>query len=126
LECQRERHADRCRQWHEHNREHSIDHYEDVVEPFRRRQPSYQRRWRWARGLREIRETMGALLDVLGARLEAVISRGRALSAEAATEQQTRVISGASLSEVLAVATAITVALEQVGFDVRQLEAAGL
>ena len=55
-ECQRARHAGRCQQWHADNREATARHYEDVVVPFRQRQPDYQRRWRWSRQLREIRE----------------------------------------------------------------------
>lgn len=125
-DCQRQRHADRCRQWHERNREVSIEHYAEVVKPFRHRQPSYQRRWRLARKLREIRETIAELLEVLGAQLGAVVARGRALSDVVTTEQQSGVFAGQSLQEALVAATAITAALGPVGRGAAQLGAMGL
>ena len=126
LDCQRLRHADRCRLWHVRNRGESSEHYKDVVKPFRREQPSYQRRWRLARRLREIRELIAELLDVLGARLSAVVVRGRALSDVVATEQQSGVFAGQSLHEALVAATAITAALGPVGRRAAQLGAMGL
>lgn len=127
LECQRLRHADLCRQWHERNREASSQHYEDVVRLFRREQPSYQRRWRLARRLREIRETIAELVEVLVARLTTVVARGRSWSGAVATDkEQTGVMTGPSLDEALAAASAITAALEQVGVGTRQLEAIGV
>jgi hypothetical protein len=98
-----------------------------VVEPFRSEQPSYQRRWRLARRLREIRELIAELLEVLGARLGAVVAHGRSLSRAVATEKrQTGVMAGQSLHEALAAAAAITTALGQVGLGATQLEAVGL
>ena len=55
-ECQRAQHAEACRDWHRRNREHSRDHYQDVVVSFRERHPGYQSRYRLLRRLREIRE----------------------------------------------------------------------
>lgn len=97
-----------------------------MVKPFRHRQPSYQRRWRLARKLREIRETIAELLEVLGAQLGAVVARGRALSDVLATEQQSGVFAGQSLQEALVAATAITAALGPVGRGAAQLGAMGL
>lgn len=125
-ECQRRRHADRCQQWHKRNRELSSNHYREVVEPFRAEQPSYQRRWRLARRLREIRETIAELIDVLTAQLGAVVDRGRALSIAAAPEQQSGVMAGQLLHEAVAGAAALSGALEQVGLRAAQLEAVGL
>lgn len=125
-ECQRARHAERCRRWHERNRELSGEHYEDVVKPFRGRQPSYQRRWRLARKLREIRELMTELLDVLGTQLGAVVARGRSLSDMAAAEHQSGVFAGPSLHEALAMASAIRTALGLVGRGAAGLAAIGL
>src|SRR5690606_5866543 len=59
--CQRARHAKRCREWHAANKEAAASHYEDVVVRFREQQPDYQRRWRWGRRLREIREKTALL-----------------------------------------------------------------
>jgi hypothetical protein len=97
-----------------------------VVKPYRRRQPSYQRRWRLARKLREIRELIAELLDVLGAQLSAVVARGRALSEVVATEPQSGVFAGRALHEALVAANALTAALGPVGLGATELEAIGL
>ena len=124
--CQRERHAERCRQWHKHNPGASSEHYRDAVEPFRGRQPSYQRRWRLGRSLREIREQTAELVGSIGARLRALIVRGHALSNVATETQQTGVIAGQSLSDTLAMAAAIAAALEDVTGPLAQLGALGI
>ena len=60
-ECQRERHRQRCKALRERDGEEVSHHYLDVVVPFRRQHPSYQRRHRLRRQLGEIREKIGAL-----------------------------------------------------------------
>src|SRR5690606_20089376 len=72
-ECQRERHAERCRAWHVANRDVGTSHYADVVKPFREAQPDYQRRWRLAVRCREIREKTGTLGGVLLTSLRALL-----------------------------------------------------
>jgi len=125
-DCQRLRHAESCRQWHKRNRELSNEHYEEVVKPFRAEQPSYQRRWRLARRLREIRETMAEVFAVVVAQLGALLERGRSLSVAATRERQTGVMAGQSLHEALAVAGALSGAVEQVAALDAQLGAVGL
>jgi hypothetical protein len=63
-ECQRSRHADRCRAWHRRHRGET-DHYRDVVVPFRERHPGYQRRHRLRDRLGEIREQMKQLAQTV-------------------------------------------------------------
>lgn len=125
-DCQRLRHADRCRRWHKRNRGLSSQHYEDVVKPFRAEQPSYQRRWRLARRLREIRETIAKLVGVVEAQLSALVERGRSLSSASAVERQTGVMAGQSLHDAVAAAIALSGALAQIALLDGQLGAVGL
>ncbi len=130
-ECQRLRHAYICRLWHQDNseeksREASKEHYDNVVKPFRHEQPSYQRRWRLARSLREIREQILVLTGIIGARLRGLVARGRTLSGTATEERQTGVITSKSLEDTLATAAVITESLEQVVTCTTQLAALGI
>jgi len=100
-------------------------HYQDVVKSFRAAQPSYQRRWRLARRLREIRETIAQMVATVGAQVEALIECGRSLSGASTTERQTGVMAGQSLPEAMAAAIAVSGALEQVALLDAQLGAVG-
>ncbi len=84
--CQRSRHDDRCRAWRAANSETVSAHYQDVVVAFRERQPDYQRRWRLARRVREIREKMRPLGGALRSRLRALL-RGETVEAEGGVMQ---------------------------------------
>lgn len=125
-ECQGKLHAETCRQWRQDNVEATKAHYRDFVVPFRRCQPDYQRRWRWGRKLREIREQMGRLGGALLAPLRGLISRAQDLAARAVGAVQTGVLAGESLNRaVQAVRTMIT-ALEQLQASTAELGALGL
>lgn len=102
-----------CRQWHAENREASSEHYRDVVVPFRREQPSYQRRWRLGRRLSEIREQLSHAVDAVGARVQAVLEQASALLQQAVEPTQSGVITKESLPDVLSAATTVLAALEQ-------------
>ena len=93
-ECQRERHAERCRAWHVANRDVGTSHYADVVKPFREAQPDYQRRWRLAVRCREIREKTGTLGGVLLTSLRALLGRADVLAGGARGAKKTGVLSG--------------------------------
>lgn len=130
-ECQRLRHNYICRLWHQDNFEEkgpeaSREHYRDVVKPFRHEQPSYQRRWRLAQSLREIREQILVLTGIIGARLRGLVARGRTLSGTATEERQTGVITSKSLEDTLATAAVLTESLEQVVTCTTQLAALGI
>jgi hypothetical protein len=103
----------------------SSQHYQDVVKPFRAEQPSYQRRWRLARRLREIREMIAELVATVGAQLAALIECGRSLSGATAMERQTGVMAGQSLPDAITAAIAVSGALEQVARLDAQLGAVG-
>jgi hypothetical protein len=119
-------HAKACGRWHEANVEATCSHYQDVVVPFRRLQPDYQRRWRWGRKLREIREQMGQFGGALLAPLRSLISKAQELARRAVGAVQTGVLAGESLNRaVQAVSTMIT-ALEQLEASTAELGALGL
>lgn len=120
-ECQRARHADRCRQWHAQNAEAAASHYGDVVVPFRQAQPDYQRRWRWGQRLREIREESSRLGGSLLARLRAMVSGAESLAQRATGAVQSGVLAGEKLSRaVTAVRTTIAL-LEQLEASTAEL-----
>jgi hypothetical protein len=95
-ECQRARHAEQCRQWRACNTEATASHYADVVIPFRQAQPDYQRRWRWVRRLREIREQSTLLAGTLLAGLRTLVSRAEELGQRVLGVVQTGVLAGES------------------------------
>lgn len=119
--CQRARHADRCRAWRAANAEVGRSHYADVVKPFRERQPDYQRRWRLACRLREIREQSqplgGALLSSLGALLERAVG----LTTSGAGRLQSGVLAGELLGRAVAALRSTISALEQLEASVASL-----
>ncbi|MBC8422874.1 hypothetical protein H8E07_02005 [bacterium] len=102
-ECQQQRHAKRCKWWHERNAEASANHYIDVVKPYRCCHPSYQRRWRLMVALRKIREEMLSMARRSGRQLAHLVSRGRRVIEEGASEPvQARAMTGKPLEESLA------------------------
>jgi hypothetical protein len=122
-ECQRARHAKQCRKWHATNKEATASHYEDVVVPFRQKQPDYQRRWRWGRRLCEIREKTTLLGGAVLASLRSLVLRAPQL---ALGFVQTGVLAGEKLQRaVKAVRTTIT-ALEQLEASTTELRELGL
>src|SRR5690606_16970059 len=112
-ECQRARHAKQCREWHVANREATASHYEDVVVPFRAQQPDYQRRWRWGRRLREIREKTTLLGGVLLAGFRGLVQQAEKLVARPAGVAQTGVLAGEKLEHALATVRSTIAAVER-------------
>ena len=125
-ECQRRRHARQCKDWHARQREWASHHYQDVVVPFRQRHPSYQRSWRLASRLREIREESRGLVEHLVRRVCGAVARGRLVRAGAAGEaEQPRSIIGESLDAALASAAQLGGVLEQLRALAMQLDVLG-
>ena len=125
-ECQQARHAKRCRQWHATNRDATAKHYEDVVAPFRREQPDYQRRWRWGRRLREIREQTGLLGGALLGRLHGLVRQAEGLAQRAASCVQTGILAGEKLRRAVAAVRSTITALEQLEASTAELRELGL
>lgn len=124
--CQRARHAKQCRNWFESNRDSQKEHYQDVVVPFRRRQPDYQSRWRWGRKLREIREQMGQLgCGALGA-LRSLAGGVEKLVERARSGVQTGVLAGEKLEVAASLVRRTIAALEELAASTVELEALGL
>lgn len=124
--CQRARHSEQCRAWHEQNREVTASHYQDVVVPFRQQQPDYQRRWRLGRKLREIRETMMPTGGVMLSSLRALLGRAEDLSKSAARNTQTGVLAGEMLNRARVALRGLVAALEQLEANVSELQSLGL
>lgn len=124
--CQRERHRERCRAWRAANAKATAAHYEDVVVPFRARHPDYQRRWRLAHGLREIREKMHPLAAPLRDRLQGLLGRAEALMASTTKVSQPGVLAAEWLDEASTAARAALAAIEQLEASVKTLGSMGL
>jgi hypothetical protein len=124
--CQVERHAERCRAWRAANADVVASHYRDVVEPFRERQPDYQRRWRLARRVREIREQSRPFGGVMLTSLRALLGRAAALLKSTAREAQTGVLAGKMLDLATTALRAAVAALEQLDTNVASLRTLGL
>lgn len=125
-ECQRGRHAERCREWHANNKEMTAEHYQDVVVPFRRGQPDYQRRWRWGQRLREIREKTTVMGGALLGRLRGLVSQAEQLIARAVDSAQTGVLAGEKLGRAVAAVRSTMAALEQLEASTAALHELGL
>lgn len=125
VECQRKRHCERCRAWHAGNGDVGRSHYEDVVVPFRERQPSYQRRWRLGRRLGEIREQMSTLGSGLLSSLRALLGRADALSKSAGEEAQTGVLAGEVLDKARAALGRAVAAFMELDDSLAQLREVG-
>lgn len=126
VRCQVERHAERCRAWHAGNADVARRHYADVVVPFRERQPDYQRRWRLAGRLREIREKTSPVGGLLLLSLRALLSRAEALSESTTGRAQTGVLAKELLDTAMAALGGAIGALEQLEASVATLQAMGL
>ena len=81
--------------------------------PFRARQPDYQRRWRLACCLREIREKMRSLGGALWARLRGLLGRAEALSESSTQAAQTGVLAAGLLHEASAAVRGALASIEQ-------------
>jgi hypothetical protein len=125
-ECQRSRHADRCRAWRAANAEVQRDHYQDVVVPFRQQQPDYQRRWRLGQKLREIRDKTREFGGVVLGSLRALITRTEEMAPRATSTKQTGVLSGQSLGRALAALRSILATIELAAASADELWALGL
>lgn len=125
-ECQRARHAEQCRAWHANNKEITSAHYQDVVVPFRREQPDYQRRWRWGQRLREIRETTAVMGEALLGKLRGLVSQAEQMIGRAFESAQTGVLAGEKLVRAVAAVRATVAALEQLEASAAELRALAL
>jgi hypothetical protein len=83
-----------------------------VVEPYRRRHPHYQRRWRLVSKLREIRDEFAFGAQVLGERLAQVLALGARLAGSAGELVQVRAKTGTPLDAALVAAAALAGALD--------------
>jgi hypothetical protein len=124
--CQRQRHRDRCRAWRAANTETTASHYEDVVVPFRERQPDYQCRWRLARHLREIREKMRPLGGPLRGRLRGLLGRAKGLSESPTKAAQAGVLAAELLNQASAAVRGALTAIEQLEASLATLQSMGL
>ena len=102
-----------CRRWRAANPDASSEHYGDAVVPFRREQPSYQRRGRLGRRLAEIREQSKQSVAAIGLQLQAAMERATSLSLETAETAQSGVITSESLPAAVSAITTVMAALEQ-------------
>jgi len=125
-ECQQARHAKQCREWRAANSEATASHYEDVVVPFRERQPDYQRRCRWRQRLREIREKTTRFGGSLLLALRGLVQRAERLAAQAADVVQTGVLAGEKLGRAVAVVRSTIAAIEQLETSMAELRELGL
>lgn len=124
--CQRQRHRDRCRAWRAANTETTSSHYEDVVVPFRARQPAYQRRWRLVCSLREIREKMRRLGGALWARLRELLERAEGLSENSTKAAQSGVLAAKWLDQASTAVRGAVVVIEQLEASITALGSTSL
>lgn len=125
-ECQRRRHAKKCKRWHADNRDVTASHYEDVVKPYRQKHPDYQRRWRVVAALCEIREEMAAGVEAVGARMRKLLARGRAAVGTATgVASQPDGKTGEALTAALAAGASIVGVLAELSKAVGQLGVLG-
>lgn len=125
-ECQRARHAKQCRSWHAANKETTASHYEDVVVRFREQQPDYQRRWRWGRRLREIREKTAQLGGGLLSSLRGLVQQADRLVMGAVGAVQTGVLAGQKLERAVCAVRSVIAAFEQLESSAAELRRLGL
>jgi hypothetical protein len=100
-------------------------HYEDVVVPFRKRRPWYQRSWRLTRQLGEIREELRPLGGGLVASVRRVVSRAKALLEAAPEDAQVGMFSRDFVKASLKPLGAVVEALEVLEASVARLAQAG-
>jgi hypothetical protein len=82
-----------------------------VVVPFRQQQPDYQRRWRWSRQLREIRERTSLLGGAVLASLRRLVCWAERLIRQAPSALQAGILAGEKLGCAVA-------AVQRLGQDV--------
>ena len=113
--CQRQRHAKRCKDWHQRQKEaQPSSHYKDVVRPFREKHPSYQRRLRIVHGLGEIREQIVASVTSIREPLLALLGRGDLVLTEGTEPEQPRAITGKPLAMMLDAMASIPRLLQEI------------
>ena len=125
-QCQQARHAKQCRAWHANNKEATAEHYQDVVVPFRREQPDYQRRWRWGQRLREIREKTAVMGEALLGRLHGLVSQSERLLERAVGSAQTGVLAGEKLGRAVAAVRSTIAAFAVLEASTTELRELGL
>ena len=125
-ECQQARHAEQCREWHANNKETTANHYQDVVLPFRRAQPDYQRRWRWGQRLREIRAQTTLLGGAVLASLRSLVWQAEQLVQQAVGVVQTGVLAGEKLRRTVTAVRSTITTLEQLEVCTAELRELGL
>lgn len=94
--------------------------------PFRRSQPDYQRRWRWARRLREIREQSSLLTGTALVGLRALTSRAEELGRRVLGSVQTGVLAGEKLARAVTLVHTTISALEQLEQSATEFAELGL
>ena len=125
-DCQRARHSERCRAWHAAHADIADSHYEDVIVPFRARQPDYQRRWRLSVRLREIPEKMPSLGSGLLVHLRAAFGQVKVLLSSATSSSQTGVLTAEALEAAKTSLRDAITAFEQLEASVTMLSTAAL
>ncbi|MBM4318854.1 MAG: hypothetical protein FJ125_02595 [Deltaproteobacteria bacterium] len=125
-ECQKKRHAKKCKQWHGLNPDTAASHYQDVVKPYRQLYPSYQRRQRLVVALRKIREELLCMAHRACRRLAALVSRGRQVVAQGAQEPvHVRAMTGKPLEDALAAAASLVGSVDELTALAGQLAVLG-
>jgi len=125
-ECQKKRHAKKCKQWHEHHPDAAANHYDDVVKPYRQKYPTYQRRHRILVTLSKIREELLSTARRSGKQLVGLIFRGRLVIEEGAQEPvQSRAMTGKPLEDALDAAASMVGAVDELTALAGQLAVLG-
>jgi hypothetical protein len=101
-------------------------HYQDVIVPFRLRQPDYQRRWRLGCELREIREESRNGGGKLMRRVRAWLTRAERLSSSAGRALQTGVLAGELLERAKEALRGVARAIEQLEANLSTLRSLGI
>lgn len=94
--------------------------------PFRQQQPDYQRRWRWSRQLREIRERTSLLGGAVLASLRRLVCWAERLIRQAPSALQAGILAGEKLGRAVAAVRTTITALEQLGASTSELRELGL
>jgi len=115
--CQRKRHAQSCKSWHQENREASRFHYIDVIIPFRTQQPDYQRRWRLSRKLRKIRDEIAAFEAQLTRALKVLLRGAQKLTGSSSRAVQSGVLAGDLLENATVAICDSMAALHELGLS---------
>lgn len=126
-ECQQQRHAKKCKQWHKRHPDAAANHYCDVVKPYRQKHPTYQRRHRILVAYRKIREALLSMARRSGKQLADLVSRGRRIIEEGAQEPvQALAMTGKPLKEALGTAALMVKAVDELTTLTGQLTGVGV